>query len=204
MMSVNPLHKKLQLNINYKVLLLDAPQDITSALKPLPEGCSIVDMESHDVIADWIIAFVNDAEDFEEKLDRTLEQSSDETIIWVAYAKGGQGDLDRDGIMEMAVDFNLRAVSQVALSDVWSAMRLRIKEQVKSRPKQSKHIDFEDREIKSLPDALSEKLEEAGLSDAFEKLSYTRKKEMVLSVEQAKEEETRQRRLDKIIKELSS
>jgi len=59
------------------------------------------------------------------------------------------------------------------------------------------------REI-DVPEDLATALQAAGLTDAFEKLSYTRRKEFAGGVAGAKGPETRQRRIDKAIQELGA
>jgi bifunctional DNA-binding transcriptional regulator/antitoxin component of YhaV-PrlF toxin-antitoxin module len=53
-----------------------------------------------------------------------------------------------------------------------------------------------------VPDYLAKALDKAKARKAFDALSYTNRKEHVRSVESAKAEETRQRRIDKIIASL--
>ncbi len=56
--------------------------------------------------------------------------------------------------------------------------------------------------VVDVPDDLAAGLADAGLRDAFDALSYTRRKEHVRSIEGAKKEETRSRRLLAAIDEL--
>lgn len=53
-----------------------------------------------------------------------------------------------------------------------------------------------------LPDALAVALDEHGLRAAFDALSYTRRKEAARGVEEAKRDETRQRRIAAVIASL--
>ena len=55
-----------------------------------------------------------------------------------------------------------------------------------------------------VPEDLATALQAGGLTDAFEKLSYTRRKEFAGGVAGAKGPETRQRRIDKAIQELGA
>ena len=55
-----------------------------------------------------------------------------------------------------------------------------------------------------IPEDLLDRLRAAGLIDAFEKLSYTRRKEIARGVAEAKKPETRQRRIDQAIKDLGA
>lgn len=63
-------------------------------------------------------------------------------------------------------------------------------------------LDTAERTV-DVPPALAAALaEDAGAATAFEKLSYSRRKEMARQIDDAKQEATRQRRLDKVLAEL--
>lgn len=55
-----------------------------------------------------------------------------------------------------------------------------------------------------IPAELTEALQKAGLRETFDKLSYTNQKEHANAVIEAKKEETKQKRIDKTIKNLLS
>ena len=59
-------------------------------------------------------------------------------------------------------------------------------------------LDAEPREV-DVPDDLTAALEKAGARAAFDKLSYSHRKEHVRAVEEAKKPETRQRRIDQCV-----
>jgi hypothetical protein len=51
----------------------------------------------------------------------------DDRLAWVAYPKAGQlgTDLNRDSLAALLADRGVRAVRQVSIDDVWSALRFR-------------------------------------------------------------------------------
>ncbi len=59
-------------------------------------------------------------------------------------------------------------------------------------------LDSGNREV-DMPSELTAALEEAGLSDTFARLTYSRRKEFARQVAEAKAEETRLRRIEKVI-----
>ena len=63
-------------------------------------------------------------------------------------------------------------------------------------------LDSEPRTVE-VPDDLAAALAEAGVSEAFDRLAYSTRKEHVRQVETAKAAETRQRRIDKIVASLA-
>ncbi|TDD70504.1 hypothetical protein E1262_09710 [Jiangella aurantiaca] len=46
-------------------------------------------------------------------------------VVWVAYPKGGRSDVNRDSLWPIVAEFGLRPNGQVAIDDVWSALRFR-------------------------------------------------------------------------------
>jgi hypothetical protein len=46
-------------------------------------------------------------------------------LVWVAYPKGNRADLNRDSLWPIVAELGLRPVAQVAIDDVWSALRFR-------------------------------------------------------------------------------
>ena len=45
--------------------------------------------------------------------------------MWVAYPKGNRTDLNRDSLWPILGEFGMRPISQVAIDEVWSALRFR-------------------------------------------------------------------------------
>ncbi len=46
-------------------------------------------------------------------------------VVWVAYPKGGRTDINRDSLWPIVGEFGVRPSGQVAIDDVWSALRFR-------------------------------------------------------------------------------
>lgn len=46
-------------------------------------------------------------------------------VLWVAYPKGGRADVNRDSLWPVVAELGLRPISQVAVDEVWSALRFR-------------------------------------------------------------------------------
>ena len=59
--------------------------------------------------------------------DRYVPPAERDALTWVAYPKAGQlgTDLNRDVLAELVKAHGVQPVRQVALDDVWSALRLR-------------------------------------------------------------------------------
>ena len=63
-----------------------------------------------------------------EKLDAMIvKAAASDRLTWVAYPKSGQlgTDLNRDTLAASMIEHGVQPVRQVALDDVWSALRVR-------------------------------------------------------------------------------
>ena len=78
--------------------------------------------------ADVVLLFASDRAGLEAKLPDVLEKMQVAAILWVAYPKLSSGlaaDLSRDVIHALAPDYGLDTVSQIAIDEDWSALRLK-------------------------------------------------------------------------------
>ena len=112
---------KLQLMPGQSVAIVNPPQGVTLDLG-----------DDHPILgksdsADAVIVFGVNRADLERLHDDYAEPAAHDTLTWVAYPKAGQlgTDLNRDILAELVQSHAVRPVRQVALDDVWSALRLR-------------------------------------------------------------------------------
>jgi hypothetical protein len=78
--------------------------------------------------ADAVIAFALRAADLTgETVLSAVEAAREDRLAWIAYPKGGQlgTDLNRDKLAAQLAGTGIQPVRQVALDDVWSALRFR-------------------------------------------------------------------------------
>jgi len=78
--------------------------------------------------ADVVVMFAASKATLEAKLPGLLEKLRPEAILWIAYPKltsALAGDLSRDVIREWAPSLGLDTVSQIAIDEDWSALRLK-------------------------------------------------------------------------------
>jgi hypothetical protein len=74
-----------------------------------------------------VLAFVADRAALEGRLATVVAAASVDRLTWVAYPKSGQlgTDLNRDVLAARLTEEGVRPVRQVAIDDVWSALRFR-------------------------------------------------------------------------------
>jgi hypothetical protein len=89
---------------------------------PLPDGVEIVDGPGK---ADVALVFAADAASARTELDGHRDEIATPPVVWVAYPKGNRSDINRDTLWPIVAEFGLRPNGQVALDDVWSALRFR-------------------------------------------------------------------------------
>jgi hypothetical protein len=78
--------------------------------------------------ADVVLLFASDRAGLEARLPDVLENVQDAAILWIAYPKLSSGlaaDLSRDIIHALAPKYGLDTVSQIAIDEDWSALRLK-------------------------------------------------------------------------------
>ena len=77
--------------------------------------------------ADGVIVFCRDRQELERLGDQFVPAAKRDALTWVAYPKAGKlgTDLNRDVLAELVRARGVQPVRQVALDDVWSALRLR-------------------------------------------------------------------------------
>ncbi len=77
--------------------------------------------------ADAVIVFATDRAELDGLRDQFVAPAARDALTWVAYPKAGKlgTDLNRDVLAELVKREDVRPVRQVALDDVWSALRLR-------------------------------------------------------------------------------
>jgi hypothetical protein len=78
--------------------------------------------------ADVVLLFAPDRAQLDKTLPATLKKLSSEAIFWLAYPKLTSklaADLSRDVIHALAPKHGLDTVSQIAIDDDWSALRLK-------------------------------------------------------------------------------
>lgn len=135
-MTTPQLFKRLQLPKAKRALIMNAPQEYLALLKELPDF-------SFDQIPagkyDYAQLFARDLAELDRLIDATLPAIEYDALLWVCYPKGTSGiktDINRDIIWKHLAGRGIRPVTQLAIDEVWSAMRMRPVELVKGKNKE--------------------------------------------------------------------
>jgi hypothetical protein len=124
---MSPLFTKLRYKPGMRVCVVGAPSGFSAELARLPK--SIEHTTTLRGRFDLVHAFFTRRSQVVRcaaKLKKALEPGA---ILWVSYPKGDAlgTDLKRDILHATLEEAGLDGVSQVAVDDVWSAMRFEIK-----------------------------------------------------------------------------
>ena len=92
---------------------LALPGGVTETANP-GDGCAVV-------------AFAKNAAEVDTVAAPALEAARDGRLAWIAYPKAGQlgTDLNRDSLARLAEERGATPVRQVAIDNVWSALRFK-------------------------------------------------------------------------------
>jgi hypothetical protein len=91
-------------------------------IEPLPAGARVVDGLEQATIA---LVFADAAASVREILNAHSDQLARSPILWVAYPKANRADINRDTLWPILAEHGLRPIGQVAVDEVWSALRFR-------------------------------------------------------------------------------
>ena len=118
-MNASALAAKLNLKPGMKLRVVGKPADVS-----LPRVTGTASAK-----AEAVIVFVMRLADVDSRAGPAVDAAREDRIAWVAYPKAGKldTDLNRDILWRHMLGKAIQGVRQVALDEVWSAMRFRPK-----------------------------------------------------------------------------
>ena len=122
---MNPILKKLHITGRGPALILNAPDEFQELLSDL-------DVEIHEEVEDYyhyVQVFVQDAEEAEEYIKDAIGVLETGGYFWFCFPKEGseefETDIDKEYVYELIESFDLEGVTQISLSQNWTAIRLK-------------------------------------------------------------------------------
>jgi hypothetical protein len=113
--------QKLQVKRGDAVSVVGGSAEERALIGGLPEGSAEVAVGDAAVS----VTFVHSRDELLAAYASELPVLGRAKAVWFVYPKGGRADVNRDVIMREAGGFGWRAISNVAVSDMWSAVRVR-------------------------------------------------------------------------------
>jgi len=98
-----------------------------SWFEPLPPGARWTEHQNHEDADAAVVVMVTTA-DLSARLSLLQSRAARDALTWIVYPKKGTiagSDLTRDVIWRRLRGTGVRPVAQVAVTDVWSALRIR-------------------------------------------------------------------------------
>jgi hypothetical protein len=120
-MSDKPVAERLQVKGDRRLAVVGASQSLE---KLIGAKAARADLTKADVI----LLFAPNRARLQTDLPAVLKKAPAASILWVAYPKLTSpiaADLNRDEIRSLVPKFRLDTVSQIAIDDDWSALRLK-------------------------------------------------------------------------------
>ena len=120
-MSDKPVAERLQLKGDRRLAVIGASAALEKTVGASKARADVAK-------ADVVLLFAPDRAALDKSLPKLLKLMPPPAILWIAYPKLSSklaGDLSRDIIAALAPKHGLDTVSQIAIDEVWSALRLK-------------------------------------------------------------------------------
>jgi len=134
----NLVARKLGLNPGMRVLIVGPPPGYLKLLAPLPDSLTVFSRSGG--MYPFVQVFATRFSEISRFAQRLSKYAAPNALVWISYPKKTskhKGNLSRDVIRKAMSGAGWRAVSIVAIDEVWSALRFRPAGQVGSRVKRS-------------------------------------------------------------------
>lgn len=119
-MSTKTIAEKLLIKPGTTVWI--SPAEHRSRIEPLAEDVRVVDGIEEATIG---LIFAASGSAAREILSANRDHLAAPPILSVAYPKDNKADINRDSLWPILVEYGMRPNGQVAVDDVWSALRFR-------------------------------------------------------------------------------
>ena len=113
------LARKLNLKPGMKVRIVGKPADVNL------QGVA----GTGSAKTEAVLVFVKTKEEVDSRAGPAVDAAKEDRIAWIAYPKAGKldTDLNRDILWRHLLGKGIQGIRQIALDEVWSAMRFRPK-----------------------------------------------------------------------------
>jgi hypothetical protein len=133
-MAISPVAKKLGIKAGMQVVVISAPSGYAKSLEPLPEGVIVSDKIGSNY--QLVQFFATRKADIKKSAPKLLKDAAPGALVWITYPKKTSGvasDLSREEVWDAMAGTGWRPVTQIAIDEVWSALRFRPEADVKHR-----------------------------------------------------------------------
>ena len=121
--SGTPLHRKLGIKLDNKVLISAAP--VGFELDTAPPG-AVVHTRAAGASYDVVLAFCPDRRRLEQRFASLAPRITTAGALWIAWPKKASGvatDLDENVVRDVGLEAGLVDVKVIAIDDTWSGLK---------------------------------------------------------------------------------
>jgi predicted SnoaL-like aldol condensation-catalyzing enzyme len=126
--------KKLGLKPGMRALVIGAPSGYMDSFAPLPDRVEV--SQNVGGTHEFVQFFATKKADITKSAKKLLHSAAPGALVWITYPKktsGVESDLSREEVWAAMQGTGWRPVAQIAIDEVWSALRFRPIQDVKSR-----------------------------------------------------------------------
>jgi hypothetical protein len=130
-MAETSLIKKLGIKPGQKILIMNAPEGYIQTLGSLPENAEV--QTSAEGKFDFVQVFVQNKADVDNYATTAMQALKSGGLLWFSYPKKSskvKTDITRDIGWESVKNVGWRPVTQIAIDEMWSALRFRPESEV--------------------------------------------------------------------------
>ena len=212
MITKSPVAKKLFIRPGTRWLFYNAPDNYLTILEPLPEGAEPYFATGGDFAG--VQLFILNSADLVKSLKTIMPILKPDTIFWITYPKKSskiKSDLEMMGNWDIVGNYGYTSVAAASIDETWTALRFKpiaLTKASDSRNEEIKkndyanYIDVDNKQVKLPPEIETALAPNPAAMDFYQKLSYSNKKEYVIWILSAKQEKTKQERLEKMVEKL--
>lgn len=180
-----------------------------------PENCKIFFADYHlkttltgKEPVQQVLLFTPDKKAIDTWVPKLLPRLDNDALLWIAYPKKTSKlyvDISRDNGWNVLMEAGYDGVAQIAIDNDWSALRFRENEQIGTKlrdipmsERKTDGVDYVNKTVELPADAIAALKKHKGIIEFFNSLAFSHKKEYAEAIADAKKEETRIRRIEKM------
>ena len=121
-----PIARKLGMNAGMRALIIAPPPGYLKLVTPAPDGLNVTSRAAG--MYPFVQVFATDLAEIRAFAKNLPKNAAPNALVWISYPKKTSktgSELSRDVIREAMSAAGWRAVSIVAIDEVWSALRFR-------------------------------------------------------------------------------
>jgi hypothetical protein len=145
---MNPVIKKLGLKNQKTVLVVNAPAEYKSILEQMPVNVH----KTIDGKYEFIQIFALNINEGRQYAEKSVNAIDGDGHLWLCYPKGTskkyKSDLNRNTVLDLFAPINFEGVTQIAIDEDWSALRVRHVDNIRQMKRKSAKTEKGNERIK--------------------------------------------------------